>query len=308
MKISNFRAMVIATGVLILGTAVAAAGAENGIGRFGTANQRGRTVAAAPKSNVPPALLREAVKSEQIIIANPLAERRGGRSSLDDFFLNNHDVDTVVSVVHDSLQQLHFRRGSWNIFNPFNGDTFHIDFITRIYSDSTHIFRHEVEVLAPLGCELDPASPIYNDRLRQAVTAQAIPPNFGSCGITLVPATNSLNLDSLVWQVIFPNMNPLSAGMPHAVVPSGFALGQNFPNPFNSGTTIPFKVPRHAHVSITVHDVAGRLVSTLAEGEFEAGQHALLWNPENLPSGTYFASMREISGDAHSAIQLKLVK
>jgi hypothetical protein len=66
-----------------------------------------------------------------------------------------------------------------------------------------------------------------------------------------------------------------------------FALFQNSPNPFKSGTSISFSLTEKSHTTLTVHDLSGRLVSVVADGEFAAGAHTVTWNA-NVPSGIYF--------------------
>jgi hypothetical protein len=73
-------------------------------------------------------------------------------------------------------------------------------------------------------------------------------------------------------------------------VPSEFSLSQNFPNPFRSSTAtrIEFGLPADSDVRITVYNVAGQRVATLAEGAFPAGVHRVRWDPRGVASGTYF--------------------
>ena len=76
----------------------------------------------------------------------------------------------------------------------------------------------------------------------------------------------------------------------------GYMLAQNQPNPFNPMTTIVFAVPTPGRVVITVHDMIGRRMATLANDSFEAGQHRLIWSGTDdqgarLPSGIYFLHM-----------------
>ncbi|MBN2356881.1 DUF362 domain-containing protein [candidate division KSB1 bacterium] len=74
--------------------------------------------------------------------------------------------------------------------------------------------------------------------------------------------------------------------------PDGYHLGQNFPNPFNPSTTIPFQLPYREKVTITLYNIAGEKMAILAEGIFPSGQHAIRWTAKNLPSGLYFYIMR----------------
>ena len=72
------------------------------------------------------------------------------------------------------------------------------------------------------------------------------------------------------------------------VVPSAFALEQNFPNPFNPATTIKFSVPKSGIVMLKVFDVTGREVASLVNGELNAGTYKSEFNASQLGSGIYF--------------------
>jgi aminopeptidase N len=67
----------------------------------------------------------------------------------------------------------------------------------------------------------------------------------------------------------------------------------NHPNPFNPATTLRFLLPRAAPVRLTLHDLAGRVIRTLAADRFEAGEHHVVWDGrdsggELVASGIYF--------------------
>lgn len=65
------------------------------------------------------------------------------------------------------------------------------------------------------------------------------------------------------------------------------ALFQNYPNPFNLSTTIGFRLPKTAFVSIKIFDVLGNLVSEIVSKEFPAGNHEVEFSAEEIPSGVY---------------------
>ena len=68
-----------------------------------------------------------------------------------------------------------------------------------------------------------------------------------------------------------------------------YALYQNYPNPFNPLTTISYSLPRVSTVTLTVYDLMGREITTLAHNERrEAGNHEVSFDAANLPSGVYF--------------------
>lgn len=79
--------------------------------------------------------------------------------------------------------------------------------------------------------------------------------------------------------------------------PTGFALSQNFPNPFsakgrgtfgNPSTVISFQLPVSSHVTLRVFDVNGREVAALVDGNLEAGSHAVTFAPRDFVGGLYF--------------------
>ncbi len=90
------------------------------------------------------------------------------------------------------------------------------------------------------------------------------------------------------------------------VLPVGFELKQNYPNPFGAGsgtsapvTTIKYSIPAvgTAHelslqIRLTVYDVLGRKVVTLVNRKQKPGNYSVRFNASNLASGVYFYSLR----------------
>ncbi len=72
------------------------------------------------------------------------------------------------------------------------------------------------------------------------------------------------------------------------VTPVDFQLAQNHPNPFNPSTKISFTVPVKADVELSVYNLLGQKIVTLAKGEMNAGSYEVNFNASNLGSGTYF--------------------
>jgi hypothetical protein len=58
----------------------------------------------------------------------------------------------------------------------------------------------------------------------------------------------------------------------------GLWLGPGQPNPFGASTKLRFILQQNEHVRIDVHDVRGRLVRTLADRRYDAGEHAISWS------------------------------
>jgi Secretion system C-terminal sorting domain len=69
---------------------------------------------------------------------------------------------------------------------------------------------------------------------------------------------------------------------------NGNNLGQNFPNPFNLSTTIPYYLPKRQHVTLTVSTMTGRAIVTLVQEQQSSGMHQISWDTSTLPGGVYF--------------------
>jgi photosystem II stability/assembly factor-like uncharacterized protein len=70
--------------------------------------------------------------------------------------------------------------------------------------------------------------------------------------------------------------------------PANFYLYQNFPNPFNSLTSIKYFIPVLSYVILSVFDVLGNKIVTLENEEKPAGVYEVEFNGTNLSSGIYF--------------------
>jgi len=75
-------------------------------------------------------------------------------------------------------------------------------------------------------------------------------------------------------------------------VPSQVILYQNVPNPFNPKTTIQYDIAQAGEVSLTIYDIAGRLVRQWTLSNQPAGSYHLIWDGTNsqgqaMSSGLY---------------------
>lgn len=70
-------------------------------------------------------------------------------------------------------------------------------------------------------------------------------------------------------------------------LPQSLHLDENYPNPFESSTTIRFALPEPSHVTLRVIDVLGREVRMLVDGVLRAGDHEVVFDASGLVSGTY---------------------
>ena len=78
-------------------------------------------------------------------------------------------------------------------------------------------------------------------------------------------------------------------------------LGNIHPNPFSDETRITFTLEEPSRVKLCVYDIQGRLISTLAERNYVAGNHEITWYGNTasgvpIPAGVYFIRMQSKFG------------
>jgi hypothetical protein len=79
--------------------------------------------------------------------------------------------------------------------------------------------------------------------------------------------------------------------------PQEYKLLQNFPNPFNPGTSIEFSVPVNSSITLTIYNLLGQVVTTLVNEEISAGSYSVVWNGEDknglkVSSGIYLYTIQ----------------
>ncbi|MDQ7027959.1 MAG: FlgD immunoglobulin-like domain containing protein, partial [Anaerolineae bacterium] len=94
-------------------------------------------------------------------------------------------------------------------------------------------------------------------------------------------------------------------------IPIKFGLKNNYPNPFNPQTNIPFSVDKAQEIKLTIYNISGQLVRTLVNARFAKGNFEAVWNGkdnqgQSVSSGIYFSRLQ---GEGTSSMkQLILLK
>lgn len=79
-------------------------------------------------------------------------------------------------------------------------------------------------------------------------------------------------------------------------LPGGFEISAVYPNPFNSSTTITFRLDKPYIAKVAVFDALGRQVATLRNGPAQAGEHKISFDGADLSSGIYFVRLTTGAG------------
>jgi hypothetical protein len=85
--------------------------------------------------------------------------------------------------------------------------------------------------------------------------------------------------------------------------PKAFALGNNYPNPFNPSTSIPVELPHTADIALRVYNILGEEVRTLFSGTLAAGRYTFEWDGKSnhgsaVASGVYLYRMTTVGGQS----------
>jgi hypothetical protein len=75
------------------------------------------------------------------------------------------------------------------------------------------------------------------------------------------------------------------------IMPQAIGLFQNYPNPFNAQTTISYTLLRAGPVTLSIYNIMGQMAATLVDGMQSAGEHRMVWDAGDLPSGVYFGRL-----------------
>ncbi|MDP8202537.1 MAG: T9SS type A sorting domain-containing protein, partial [Candidatus Tenebribacter burtonii] len=86
----------------------------------------------------------------------------------------------------------------------------------------------------------------------------------------------------------------------------------NYPNPFNPTTTISFSIQNDSEVNLSIYNIKGQKINTLAHNEFTKGNHSVIWNGidenNNLVSSGVYLYKLNVNGKFESMKKCILLK
>jgi hypothetical protein len=91
-----------------------------------------------------------------------------------------------------------------------------------------------------------------------------------------------------------------------------YIISSNYPNPFNSTTTIQYQLPEKSQVSLTLYTITGQILTSFTPGSQRAGEHMLSWNGKDrhgndVPSGIYIYRIDARTNQDHYSVSRKIV-
>jgi uncharacterized repeat protein (TIGR02543 family) len=101
----------------------------------------------------------------------------------------------------------------------------------------------------------------------------------------LITMNQNKNITALFKQISTSNAND--------VLNLQTTLGQIYPNPFSTVTTIPFEIKEASHIKISIINLLGQEVCTIINKDLQPGEYAIHWdgrdtNGNRVTEGIYF--------------------
>lgn len=88
--------------------------------------------------------------------------------------------------------------------------------------------------------------------------------------------------------------------------PDKIELRPNYPNPFNPSTNINFFLPEERSVRVGIYNIVGQQVALLLDDIIQSGEHSLVWDASDKPSGIYIVQLE--SGNRIFTRKITLIK
>ncbi|MCH7573883.1 MAG: T9SS type A sorting domain-containing protein [Candidatus Marinimicrobia bacterium] len=145
------------------------------------------------------------------------------------------------------------------------------------------------------GIAVDAAGNVLTVNSSSEALRSHSPPDGPNYFVTFSPTALDVGNSALITSPLSADaLSSILATTERATVPLHYTLGQNYPNPFNGTTVIEYELPITSTISLTIYDLTGREVISLAANvRQQAGVHSLTWNGQTqsgvaAASGIYF--------------------
>jgi hypothetical protein len=78
---------------------------------------------------------------------------------------------------------------------------------------------------------------------------------------------------------------------PEITIPERTMLIGNYPNPFNSATTIEYSIINESLVTVDIYDILGSKIETVVNDYQQPGRYQTVWHANDISSGVYFCKI-----------------
>jgi hypothetical protein len=154
-------------------------------------------------------------------------------------------------------------------------------------------FGYDDATLTGLGIDEDSLKVSFYDSLDvSGYTWHELTPTIDKVNKTVTVSTTHFS----IWAVT--GGTDLVTGVnddPVIVGPVSYRLGDNYPNPFNPTTNIPFELRSGGDVTLSIYNAIGQEVAVVTNTYYPAGAHVVQFNAVGLSTGIYFYKL-EVNG------------
>ena len=229
----------------------------------------------------------------------------GGFAS-DPIFMTTEDGSTLLAG--NGREGIHI----WKLLEdkPLLLSTFDAEYPLQFSKDGRYLFAYSEDKFQ-----------IWDWKRSKLINQKSFPWFISMSDDSSLLLTHDIHGQYLIW-----DLTHMQSFLPYSVEPNGkqfVTLGQikrnqllqNFPNPFNPETWIPFKLADESNVTIDIHSSTGELICSLSPGTMKAGDYstqtqAVHWDGKNndgeaVSSGIYFYT---INAGGFSATRKMLIQ
>jgi len=126
--------------------------------------------------------------------------------------------------------------------------------------------------------------------------------------VWLTQQSAAIGTDNVVEAAIEWINNPTTADGKRDQIVSVYSLSNNYPNPFNAGTTISFELQMNSYITLEIYNLLGQKVQTIFDDKFyRQGDHSVKFDSRLLTSGVYLYKFSVINGSGEFIETRKLV-
>jgi photosystem II stability/assembly factor-like uncharacterized protein len=101
---------------------------------------------------------------------------------------------------------------------------------------------------------------------------------------------------------VWTTSNSVASVENEETVPQDYTLVSNYPNPFNSKTSIRFSLTQSERVQLTIYNLLGEKIIDLADEVMVAGSHKVVFDASHLAGGIYFCTLRTVNSTSSTKI------
>jgi hypothetical protein len=105
--------------------------------------------------------------------------------------------------------------------------------------------------------------------------------------------------------LLLPVLSPLTS-VNNPIALNGLTLNPIYPNPIHNNAIVEFSNEIAGNIKLNLVDMNGVLVKSIADSQFESGQHSISFDAGNIPSGLYMLAIQ--SATSSFAVKINIVK